>query len=81
MPTSRPFETMACGTFLLTWAELSAPFVEGEHYARYDGPGDLANKLERYLTDERLRESIAAAGCSLVNREFSSERMWSEVLC
>jgi hypothetical protein len=81
MPTSRPFETMACGTFLLTWAELPTPFIEGKHYARYDGPEDLANKMARYLADEAERESIAAAGCSLIRREFPAECMWLEVLC
>lgn len=82
MPVSRPFETMACGTFLLESTVLPAPFEDGIHYRRYDPENliQLAEFIEYYLGHDEIRETIAAAGCRVMHAQFSIEKFWREIL-
>lgn len=82
MPVSRPFETLACGTFLLESSTLPEPLADQKHYRRYDpdDPAALAELIRYYLTHEDEREAIARAGCEAMRREFAAERAWEELL-
>lgn len=82
MPVSRPFETLACGTFLLESTTLPEPLQRDVHYVSYhpyDARG-LAELIKYYLAHESEREEIARAGCKLVREEFSSRRFWQDLL-
>jgi glycosyltransferase involved in cell wall biosynthesis len=82
MPVSRPFETLACGTFLIESSRLPEPLEDRVHYRLYDAadPTNLAELIRYYLVHERERQAMAREGCALVRREFAAERMWQEVL-
>jgi spore maturation protein CgeB len=82
MIVGRPFETLACGTFLLSCDKLPEPLVEGQHYRQYD-PGGLkhtARIIEYYLAHEDEREKIAADGCKVVHEEYSARKFWADAL-
>jgi len=82
MTVTRPFETMACGVFLLESTELPEPLDDGTHYRRYDehNPQELARLIEYYLAHEQEREQIARAGQRAVREHFSAERFWTDIL-
>ncbi len=82
MMVPRPFETMACGTFLLTYRTSDNPFRDGEHYRAYDPekPEELAEMIRYYLSHEEERERIARAGCEEVRRNYSWQSRIGEVL-
>ena len=79
---SRPFETMACGTFLLTYHTRNNPFHDGVHCRIYDPekPQELADLIRYYLAHEDEREAIARAGCEEVRRNHSLRDRLAEVL-
>jgi len=79
---SRPFETMACGTFLITYNTQDNPFRDGVHCRIYDpeNPRELANLIRHYLAHEDEREAIARAGCEEVCRNYSLRDRLAEVL-
>jgi len=60
---TRVFETLGCGTFLLS-EKLGDenPFTPGLHYIEADGIDDMAEKALHYLADEAGREEVAACG-------------------
>jgi hypothetical protein len=69
--TRRCFEIPASGTMLLSehsddLASLYAPGVEADYF--HDAPG-LVAQLRRYLGDDALRRSVAAAGASRVRAD------------
>jgi GT2 family glycosyltransferase/2-polyprenyl-3-methyl-5-hydroxy-6-metoxy-1,4-benzoquinol methylase len=78
----RVFETLACGTLLLTndlhengQNEL---FVPDKHLAVYQSSEDLLDKIAYYLRHEDLRERIAQAGLAeVVRRHTYRHRMES----
>jgi glycosyltransferase involved in cell wall biosynthesis len=82
MMTMRPFETMACGTFLLTCRTSDNLFRDGEHCCMYDDakPEELAELIRYYLAHEDERETIAAAGLAEVRRNYSLSQRMQEVL-
>jgi len=61
MMVSRPFETLACGTFLLNYDTPDNPFRDGVHCRIYDPekPQELADLIRYYIAHEDERESIA----------------------
>ena len=79
---SRPFETMACGTFLLTYQTDDALFKDGVHCRMYnpEEPEMLAEMIRYYLAHEQEREAIAACGMEEVRRNYSLGRRLEEVL-
>ena len=79
---SRPFETMACGTFLLTYDTRDNPFRDGVHCRVYDPerPQELADLIRYYIAHEDEREAIAGAGCEEVSRNYSLRDRLAEVL-
>ena len=79
MMTARPYETMAAGTCLVTWAKLPAALVESVDYVRYTSAHELDVALSELLTDPARRESIARNGCERV-QQFDSARVWARML-
>ena len=79
---SRPFETMACGTFLLTYNTPNNPFRDGVHCRIYDPekPQELAHLIRYYIAHEDEREAIARAGCEEVSRNYSLRDRLAQVL-
>ena len=79
---ARPFEALACGTFLLEATELPAPFVSGAHYVKYDPANlpDLAAKVRHYREHPVERESIAKAGLECMLEHFKVEQVWTKIL-
>jgi hypothetical protein len=82
MPVSRPYETLACGTFLIESCRLPEPLEDKVHYRRYDAsdPASLAELIRYYLAHEQEREAMARAGCEMVRKAFPSEKLWQEIL-
>ena len=60
----RIFETLGCGTFLLTNEvdHLSTLFTPGVHLVTYSSPKDLVMKAKHYLSHTAERTAIATAG-------------------
>ncbi len=82
MMVARPFETMACGTFLLTYNTEDNPFRDGVHCRVYDPekPQELAELIQYYVAHEDEREAIARAGCEEVRKNFSIRDRLTEIL-
>lgn len=62
---SRVFEIAGCGAFQLAdggRALLKELFEPGREIETFDGPQELAAKVQRYLADEPARRAIGAAG-------------------
>jgi glycosyltransferase involved in cell wall biosynthesis len=81
MMVARPLETMACGTFCLTYRTPDHPFTS-EQCATYDPAAidSLIDQLRYYLDHEEERERIAAAGCREVHAHWSLPERMREVL-
>jgi glycosyltransferase involved in cell wall biosynthesis len=79
---ARPFETMACGTFLLTYRTEDCPFQDGEHCVMYDPdhPEKLAELIRYYLAHDDEREAIAQAGHAAILRNYSLTDRLQEIL-
>ena len=82
MTVSRPFETLACGTFLLTYRTPDDFFIDGEHCRFYDPdrPEELARLIRYYSAHREEREAIARAGCVYVRGRFSRENVLAGLL-
>ncbi len=79
----KSFEIAACGGFLL--AERSAGhqerFVEDEEAVFFTGFEECAEKIRRYLPDERARERIARAGRERAARSgYSNDAQVAKIL-
>jgi glycosyltransferase involved in cell wall biosynthesis len=82
MMVPRPFETMACGTFLITYRTKDNPFKDGEHCRVYDPEkvDELAEMIRYYLSHDDERERIARTGCEEVRRKYSWKARIGDVL-
>ena len=82
MIVARPFETLACGTFLLTYDTPDNPFRDGVHCRIYDPnqPQELAEMIRYYIAHEDEREAIAKAGLDQVRKNHSSRECLAEIL-
>jgi hypothetical protein len=82
LTVSRPYETLACGTFLLTYRTEDSPFRDGVHCRIYDPekPRELADLIRYYIAHEDEREAMARAGCDEVRRSYSMRDRLAEVL-
>ena len=60
----RVWETIGCGTFLLTQRKdfIEDFFEDGKHLALFDSPEECAGKIKYYLSHESEREKIARQG-------------------
>jgi hypothetical protein len=66
----RTFETLGCGTFLMTndTDRLEDLFTINEHLVTYGSPQECLDKIEYFLKNEKEREEIAQAGCVYVKQ-------------
>jgi len=82
MMVARPFETMACGTFLLTYRTEDNPFQDGVHCCLYDPakPAELAEMIRHYATHEEEREKIARAGFEEMRKHYDVRERLAEIL-
>ncbi|XEC93414.1 glycosyltransferase [Paenibacillus tarimensis] len=69
----RTFEIAACGTLQLTdlREDLHTHFTPGTEIATYSSPGELAERIEYYLTHEEERRAVAARSLERVMREHT----------
>jgi len=60
----RVWETIGCGTFLLTQRKdfIEDFFKDGEHLVLFDTPQECAEKIKYYISHEKEREKIAQQG-------------------
>ena len=82
MMVPRPFETLASGTFLITYRTKDNPFKDGEHCRVYDPeePEELAELIRYYLAHDEERERIARNGYEEVRQKYSWKTRIGEVL-
>jgi glycosyltransferase involved in cell wall biosynthesis len=82
MMVSRPLETMACGTFLLTYPTPDNLLRDGEHCRFYDpeNPEELAELIRYYIEHDAERESIARAGYENIRQNYSLKQRLQEVI-
>ncbi len=82
MMVARPFETMACGTFLLTYRTEDNPFRDGVHCRLYDPakPRELADLIRYYATHEEEREAIARAGFEEIRKNYCVRQRLAQIL-
>ncbi|MGB8011379.1 MAG: glycosyltransferase [Terriglobales bacterium] len=82
MMVARPFETLACGTFLLTYNTPDNPFRDGVHCRIYDPakPRELADMIRYYIAHEDEREAIARTGYEEVRKNHATRQYMIEVL-
>ncbi len=82
MMVARPFETMACRTFLLTYHTEDNPFRDGVHCRLYDPakPKELADLIRYYVTHEEERETIARAGFEELRKNYCVKQRLTEIL-
>jgi len=82
MMVARPFETLACGTFLLTYNTQDNPFRDGVHCRIYDPakPEKLAEMIRYYIAHEDEREAIARSGYEELRKNYSTRQRLAEIL-
>jgi spore maturation protein CgeB len=69
--TRRCFEIPATGTMMLAeyTDDLASLYREGEEVEFFRSPAEMAEKIERYLTDDMCRNKVAAAGLRRVHTD------------
>ena len=79
----RTFEALSCGALLLTRRIENGQellFQEGEHYAAYGDEPELFAKVAYYLSHEKERAAMAAAGLEEVRQRHRLEQRIPEIL-
>jgi spore maturation protein CgeB len=78
----RLYESTGVGTMLITesFANLGEHFEPGREVATYEGAGDLAEHLGRYLSDDAERQRVAAAGQQRTLREHTYAQRMEELV-
>jgi spore maturation protein CgeB len=78
----RTYEISACGAFQLTdiRQDLSDHYIPGIEVATYSTPGELADRISYYLSNEDERRGIAMKGMLRSFREHSYEKRISRML-
>ncbi|MBQ8945571.1 MAG: glycosyltransferase [Lachnospiraceae bacterium] len=71
----RALDIMASGGFLLSnyQTELDTGFIAGEEYDYYSDYGELIGKIDYYLSNDKERRAIAAAGWEKIQSEYSMD--------
>ncbi len=77
---AKNFEAMACGCALLACRqgkgeEEALGLIDGENVLLYDTPADAANKLEKLLKDDALREHLSHNGQKLAWERFTTSHL------
>ncbi len=71
----RALDIMASGGFLLSnyQTELDTGFIAGEEYDYYSDYDELIGKIDYYLSNDKERKAIAAAGWEKIQKEYSMD--------
>jgi len=72
------FEAMACGTLLLThWVPgmVTYGLIAGKHFAAFNGPEDIEEKIYYWLKHEEQRQKLAEAGRRYTLRNFTNQKI------
>jgi len=82
--TYRHLELWCGGAFLLSppsIRELELPIgaVEGEHFACFEGPDDLVDRIRYWLDRDEDRRRIAEAGFEMLVRDYDFDRHGREI--
>jgi polysaccharide biosynthesis protein PslH len=56
------------------------PVSDGEHLLLADGPAELAEAVDRLLACSELRDRLAVAGRWLLEKEFTWEKAWRQLV-
>ena len=78
----RALDIMASGGFLLSnyQTELDMGFAAGSEYDYYSNYDELMGKIDHYLSHEKERADIAAAGWEKIQHEYSMDDRVDEML-
>ncbi len=78
---ARHFEINGCGGFQLSYyvGGLEKLYLIGEEIAIYDGPDDLIKKIQFYLNNEDIRESMATASYQRTLKEHTFSQRFNEL--
>ncbi|MGY2989971.1 MULTISPECIES: glycosyltransferase family protein [Bradyrhizobium] len=75
----RCFETLGCGSVLLTDAgRYPEGFVDGETMLVYSSPEQIPELIGKLMKDEKLATSIAQAGHAMVKERYSKALQWTK---
>ena len=80
--SDRLIRIMASGCFALShhYEGIEKDFEIGTHLDTFKDLDELRQKINHYLTHEKERERIAAAGCELVHKNFTTDNMVNDIL-
>lgn len=77
----RCFEATGCGSVLLTDAgNYPDGFIDGKTMVTYSSPDQIPGLVRRLLSDPAWASSIAQAGNSMIQTEYSKQRQWIRFL-
>ena len=78
----RCMDILGCGGFLLSnyQSDFLIDFVPNEDFVYYEDADDLCAKIEYYLSHEKERADIAAAGAKKARKFFSLEEVFKRIL-
>ena len=81
----RMFEVLSAGTLLVTnrlshHAFEALGFQEGVHFVAYQGPRDLFDVIDAYLSQDAMREQIAQQGMALVRERHTYTHRLAQLL-
>ena len=78
----RDFDALFTGAMYITSrnSDLEELFLEDKHIAYYDSVEDLISKINKYLDNDELRESVALNAQNLVKLEHSWEKRINDLL-
>jgi len=78
---ARVFEIPGAGGFLLTSQAdgLTDYYVPGREIAVFDGPDDLVEKVQYYLSHDQEREAMRRAGYLRTQREHTYEKRFKDI--
>ena len=83
--TFRHQEILCVGSFMMSGPsirelDLRVPLRENEHYVAFDNLDDMVEKIRYYLTHDRERQKIAAAGKELFDEYYDPKRHGKELM-
>jgi len=78
---ARHFEINSCGAFQLSYYVdgLEREYAPGKEIGLYLDPDDMIEKIRYYLSDDDLREGIAAAGLARTLKQHTFQKRFDRV--